>query len=581
MKHALIVVVALVFCVTSVFAADFAPTKMTFSVAEAIQYDFDGSNLEIPVNVSGTPALLTFMVYTKDKSDAIAPLQNGYLGWHFVNKVDTCMYMSHPTQLSVGNNTVVWDGKDNDGNLVPAGEYTYYLWGYDNMGERLLTCNWTKPGQNGQVLEKDENGNVLNNPVYVNGYLRWTFGGDPMDETLKETCSIPRPANWTGRNHYAIQPDDWSILYLPMNNKDAMLGGCWKYKWVPNGEAELMSDWGENGAVTWTQPQFYHMNTVTDGNYVYATANCYKEEDAHNELWVVEYGEGYLEMEFDITDFWADPDDFAAGAQMNGGPGTMSGRDHLLFLGAHGSCMRQVLDPMRGLENEDDLVVWVNNNGDYVMDHNFEEDADKPWVCNDFNVGLYGYTFNADANYFCMSPAFDMGAVSIGLMAPDGTGIGWFAFAGETSNQKTGLVICDNGSAFDGLYASRNEALVGEEATSTLDGTWYVAHDTVKGIIAKEVAVDEDAPAAFAVAQNSPNPFNPSTTISFTIADAGNVAIDVFNVAGQKVDTIASEFMSAGSHSVTWDASGFSAGVYFYTVKSGDFSKTMKMTLLK
>ena len=44
---------------------------------------------------------------------------------------------------------------------------------------------------------------------------------------------------------------------------------------------------------------------------------------------------------------------------------------------------------------------------------------------------------------------------------------------------------------------------------------------------------------------------------------------------------VASEFMRAGSHSVVWDASGLSAGVYFYTVKTGDFSKTLKMTLLK
>ncbi len=57
--------------------------------------------------------------------------------------------------------------------------------------------------------------------------------------------------------------------------------------------------------------------------------------------------------------------------------------------------------------------------------------------------------------------------------------------------------------------------------------------------------------------------------------------MDVFNVAGQKVATVANEFMNAGSHSVTWDASGLSAGVYFYTVKTDKYSKTMKMTLLK
>ncbi|MBN1291100.1 MAG: T9SS type A sorting domain-containing protein [Candidatus Latescibacteria bacterium] len=93
--------------------------------------------------------------------------------------------------------------------------------------------------------------------------------------------------------------------------------------------------------------------------------------------------------------------------------------------------------------------------------------------------------------------------------------------------------------------------------------------------------VEDNNPMEFVLAQNSPNPFNPATTISFTIPEAGIVTIDIFNIAGQKVDTIGNEFMNAGSYSVTWDASDFSAGVYFSIVKSGNHSKTMKMTLLK
>ena len=94
-------------------------------------------------------------------------------------------------------------------------------------------------------------------------------------------------------------------------------------------------------------------------------------------------------------------------------------------------------------------------------------------------------------------------------------------------------------------------------------------------------ATDENIQAAFAVAQNSPNPFNPTTSISFTLPASDNVTVDIYNVSGQKVDTLVNDFMDAGMHSVNWDASGFSNGVYFYTVKSGDFTKTMKMTLLK
>jgi len=176
-----------------------------------------------------------------------------------------------------------------------------------------------------------------------------------------------------------------------------------------------------------------------------------------------------------------------------------------------------------------------------------------------------------------MCPAFDMGAVSIGLMAPDGTGLGYYAWAGETAQQKNGNMICDSGSAYDGIYTSLNEGL----ASGTRPGTYFVGHDSIKGVISSQVAVADAAPAVFAVAQNSPNPFNPNTSITFTLAKAGKVTVDVFNSAGQKVDTIASGMMTAGSHSVTWNASKFSAGVYFCTIKAGDHSRTVKMTLLK
>ncbi len=252
-------------------------------------------------------------------------------------------------------------------------------------------------------------------------------------------------------------------------------------------------------------------------------------------------------------------------------------RNGLVYLNSHTSCLQSVADPGRSFDDDDLLWVWHNTDGDYVGDHNFEEDAEKPWVCFDFNVAPYTYTFSADANHFSISPAYDMGAVSFALYAPDGTGIGYMAFAGETADVKEGAFICDTGSAYDGIYTDNNSTGDGENNS----GLWFIASDSISGLISTQVGVDAAAPANFSVAQNVPNPFNPATTINFTTEVAGNISIDVFNIAGQKVDTIANEFMSAGNHALTWDASAFSAGVYFYTVKTGGFSKTMKMTLLK
>ncbi len=95
------------------------------------------------------------------------------------------------------------------------------------------------------------------------------------------------------------------------------------------------------------------------------------------------------------------------------------------------------------------------------------------------------------------------------------------------------------------------------------------------------VSGDAEVPETFALFQNSPNPFNPSTTISFTLTKAGETTVDVFNVSGQKVDTVLDAYLGAGAHSVTWNAVDRSAGLYFYTVRSGGVSKTMKMVLVK
>ncbi len=98
-----------------------------------------------------------------------------------------------------------------------------------------------------------------------------------------------------------------------------------------------------------------------------------------------------------------------------------------------------------------------------------------------------------------------------------------------------------------------------------------------------DIETDENKtiPENFNLVQNYPNPFNPSTQIEFSLPRAEFVTIDIFNILGEKVETLVSQSMSAGSYSVTWDASNVSSGIYFYKINAGEFSETMKMTLVK
>ena len=78
-----------------------------------------------------------------------------------------------------------------------------------------------------------------------------------------------------------------------------------------------------------------------------------------------------------------------------------------------------------------------------------------------------------------------------------------------------------------------------------------------------------------------PNPFNPATTISFDLPMISKVSLVVYNVGGQKVETLVNDRVSAGSHNINFDGARLSSGMYFYTLNAGQFSETRKMMLLK
>ncbi len=89
------------------------------------------------------------------------------------------------------------------------------------------------------------------------------------------------------------------------------------------------------------------------------------------------------------------------------------------------------------------------------------------------------------------------------------------------------------------------------------------------------------APETFSLEQNYPNPFNPSTKISYSVPTAGNVSIKIYNSVGVEIMTVVDNNVAAGNYSKSIDMSKFSTGIYFYTMKSGSFSETRKMMLVK
>jgi len=93
-------------------------------------------------------------------------------------------------------------------------------------------------------------------------------------------------------------------------------------------------------------------------------------------------------------------------------------------------------------------------------------------------------------------------------------------------------------------------------------------------------------PTEFGMSQNVPNPFNPTTKVSFALPVASKVNLAVYNVLGQHVTTLVDAFMPAGYQETIWDGTDkdghtVASGVYFYKLRAGDFTDTKKMLMLK
>ncbi len=93
--------------------------------------------------------------------------------------------------------------------------------------------------------------------------------------------------------------------------------------------------------------------------------------------------------------------------------------------------------------------------------------------------------------------------------------------------------------------------------------------------------INSETPVKYYLSQNFPNPFNPVTKVSYGVMKTSNVKITVFDLLGKKVATLVNEYQAAGNYYITFDASKYSSGIYYYKIEAGDFIEVKKMSLIK
>lgn len=169
--------------------------------------------------------------------------------------------------------------------------------------------------------------------------------------------------------------------------------------------------------------------------------------------------------------------------------------------------------------------------------------------------------------------------------------------ASETDNDYFGVYRSDNGTDFEKIGQLDGQGTISNSTHYEFtdrnvknESTYYYrlgsvdlsgAFAWVGEIVELTPTAGEYMPTEYALFQNFPNPFNPTTTIGFDLVESGLVTLKVYNPLGQLVATLVNGNMNAGRHLVKFDANTLPSGMYLYRLESGDFSATHKMLLLK
>ncbi len=220
-------------------------------------------------------------------------------------------------------------------------------------------------------------------------------------------------------------------------------------------------------------------------------------------------------------------------------------------------------------EFEDWIEIYNNTDADILLNGYFMSDDGSDltqWAIPDTFITANGYLIiwaDDDEDQEGLHANFKLSASgeSIYLVDSDTLIINEVAFGEQTTDISTGRYPNGTGSFIE---------MSPTFSTENQDGLTGIEDDT-----------QPELPSEFNLAQNFPNPFNPSTQITVSIPVSGDYTLRVYNILGQEVSTLLNDQVSAGNHTFNFDASKLTSGIYFYNFSGNNFSQTKKMILIK
>ncbi len=219
----------------------------------------------------------------------------------------------------------------------------------------------------------------------------------------------------------------------------------------------------------------------------------------------------------------------------------------------------------------------------YALTGDYADDWDEMTTCFNIAPGFMPLMPWAEYELYDMELVDSM-IVDVDVVAPGSDwreGIAYFQSMGGDA-----LDDFINNNDTDGLLTF---AIIGDSSMTDHDFDIASKEDTSihhPKLIFKTVttAIDDENVAIidkYELNQNYPNPFNPATNIEFTLTKPGHTILEIYNTLGQPVATLIDGQMSSGHHQITFMADGYTSGIYFYKLSSGNFTEVKKMMLLK
>ena len=564
---------------------------------------WDGSgSVDIPFTLNQR-ATAWVAIYEKGNTETGA---TGPVGaWLRLEPQDKFVALTPEKTCDVGQNTITWDGKDWEGNAAGAGQYEFDLVAVNNLDKAVLAGPGAGTGFAYNLIDTR-----LDPPdIWMQEYDREAppyTAGDVIHGTMG-TDYIANPTAWERwsytdvygvagvRSRGGMSLDDESTEIFWTTNQSGEFGGI--YKMIINRPAKSWdrdTSFGDNGFARNKEDAIRVVRPWAPLGIVYA-AHDSKGEVPFPSIESWDKNSGEITREFDLSDVYIriDVDEQGREVAKGTGPGNIAVNAHGVWASSFGA------PEIGGLNHQGDLL-WVNRNGDYRGDKISDQAAAALGMPHGGSIstnmqtqahgkmlfmGSYNNERGAKFSGFGRDGAGLMDVIMSPTLGPVKPILGWY------------LTILNEDGPYDGAYTSGHYRMESRAFDSPEEGKWgpgalmYIPLDVESRGLGVDVTVVEEVesagtPDSYSLGEAYPNPFNPETTIEFSLPVDEHVKIGVYNTAGQLIASLADEALSAGAYKTTWDArdqSGelVSSGVYFYRMQAGDFMATHSMTLLK